>query len=188
MHLGGERRSRTSKARSWTTPESSLLTRPPRPSKNCEGRNDWKFSVSRKFIFTIITSLRYKRVWLWSLCEQWWVQEHTWKLSLRLPTRIFRSQLPVRWVLIVKSNTPNANMADRSVGARDESHASEASQALMFCFDNASPEKSCFVFDPVCFCFALPPYKLCSWIPPEGIEIFHSRESVFFFSFPRSST
>jgi len=47
-------------------------------------------------------------------------------------------------------------MADRSVGARDESHVSVASQALMFCFDNASPEKSCFVVDLVCFCFALP--------------------------------
>ena len=53
-------------------------------------------------------------------------------------------------------NTANANMADRSVGARDKSHASEASQALMFCFDNASPEKSCFVVDLVCFRFALP--------------------------------
>ena len=29
--------------------------------------------------------------------------------------------------------TPNANMADHSVGARDESHESEVSQALMFC-------------------------------------------------------
>jgi len=47
--------------------------------------------------------------------------------------------------------TPNANMADHSVGARNESHESEASQALMFCFDNASPEKSCFVVDLVCF-------------------------------------
>ena len=28
----------------------------------------------------------------------------------------------------------NANMADHSVGARDESHESEVSQALMFCF------------------------------------------------------
>jgi len=42
-------------------------------------------------------------------------------------------------------------MADHSVGARDESHESEASQSLMFCFDNASTEKSCFVVDLVCF-------------------------------------
>ena len=48
-------------------------------------------------------------------------------------------------------NTPNANMADRSVSARDESNESEASQALMFCFDNAFPEKSCFVVDLVPF-------------------------------------
>ena len=43
-------------------------------------------------------------------------------------------------------------MADRSVGARDESSESEASQALMICFDNAFPEKSCFVVDLVPLC------------------------------------
>ena len=43
------------------------------------------------------------------------------------------------------SYTPNANMADHSVGARDEFYESEASEASVFCFDNASPEKSCFV-------------------------------------------
>ena len=37
-------------------------------------------------------------------------------------------------------------MADRSVGARDESNESEGSQALMFCFDNAFPEKSDHVY------------------------------------------
>ena len=40
-------------------------------------------------------------------------------------------------------HTPNANMADHSVGARDESNGSEASEALK----NASPENSCFVVD-----------------------------------------
>ena len=30
-------------------------------------------------------------------------------------------------------HTPNANMADRSVVARNESHGSEVSEALMFC-------------------------------------------------------
>ena len=38
-------------------------------------------------------------------------------------------------------------MADHSVGTRDESNGSEASEALMFCFENASPENSCFVID-----------------------------------------
>ena len=38
-------------------------------------------------------------------------------------------------------------MADHSVGARDESNGSEASEALMFCFENAPPENSCFVAD-----------------------------------------
>ena len=47
--------------------------------------------------------------------------------------------------------TPNANMADHSVDARDEFHESEASEASVFCFDNASPEKSCFVDGLVCF-------------------------------------
>ena len=49
--------------------------------------------------------------------------------------------------------TPNANITDHSVGTRDESHKSEASQALMFCFDNASSEKTCFVVDLVRFVF-----------------------------------
>ena len=47
--------------------------------------------------------------------------------------------------------TSNANMADHSVGAQDELHESEASEASVFCFDNASPEKSCFVDCLVCF-------------------------------------
>ena len=56
----------------------------------------------------------------------------------------------------VMEYTLNANLADHLVGTWDELHESEASQALMFCFDNASPEKSCVVIDLVCFYFALP--------------------------------
>ena len=41
-------------------------------------------------------------------------------------------------------------MADHSVIAREELHESEASEASVFCFDNASPEKSCFVDGLVC--------------------------------------
>ena len=41
-------------------------------------------------------------------------------------------------------------MADHSVGARDGLHESEASEASVFSFDNASPEKSCFVDGLVC--------------------------------------
>ena len=52
---------------------------------------------------------------------------------------------------MLPAHTPNANMADHSVVARDELHESEVSQSLMFCFDNASPEKSCFVVDLFCF-------------------------------------
>ena len=42
-------------------------------------------------------------------------------------------------------------MANHSVVARDELYDSEVSQSLMFCFDNASPENCCFVFDLFCF-------------------------------------
>ena len=53
------------------------------------------------------------------------------------------------------------NMADHLVGARDESNESEASEALMFSFDNAFPGKSCFVVELVPF--FRPPYAfLCS--------------------------
>ena len=64
-------------------------------------------------------------------------------------------------IAILDVYTPNANMADHSVGARDESHESEVSQALMFCFDNAFPEKSCFVVDLVPLFRPLYPF-LCS--------------------------
>ena len=61
----------------------------------------------------------------------------------------------------MRNHTPNANMADHSVGARDESNGSEASEALMFCFNNAFPEKSCFVVDLVLL-FRPPCAFLCS--------------------------
>ena len=48
-------------------------------------------------------------------------------------------------------HTPNANMADHSVGARDEFHEREASEASVFCFDSASLEKSFFMDGLVCF-------------------------------------
>ena len=52
---------------------------------------------------------------------------------------------------MLKLYTQNANMANHSVGARDELHESEACKCFMFCFVNASPEKSCFVVDLVRF-------------------------------------
>ena len=42
-------------------------------------------------------------------------------------------------------------MADHSVVARDELHESEVSESSMICFENASPENSCFVLDLSCF-------------------------------------
>ena len=46
---------------------------------------------------------------------------------------------------------PNSNMADHSIGAWDELHESEASQASVFCFDNAFLQKSCLFVDLACF-------------------------------------
>ena len=34
---------------------------------------------------------------------------------------------------------------------RDELHESEVSESSMICFENASPENSCFVLDLFCF-------------------------------------
>ena len=75
-------------------------------------------------------------------------------------------------------------MADHSVGAREESNESEASQALMFCFDNAFPEKSCFVVDLVPF--FRPPYAFC--VPECHCNRVESSttEKVLFFQFSRS--
>ena len=42
-------------------------------------------------------------------------------------------------------------MADHSIGAWDELHESESSQASVFCFDNAFLQKSCLFVDLVCF-------------------------------------
>ena len=53
--------------------------------------------------------------------------------------------------VVCSPHTPNANMADHSVIARDELHESEVSQSSMFCFENASPENSYFVVDLFCF-------------------------------------
>lgn len=63
-----------------------------------------------------------------------------------------------RFVCIIK--TPNANMVDHSVDARDESHEGKASQASMFCFDNAyHVGMSCFdlvriISSTLAFCVA----------------------------------
>ena len=46
-------------------------------------------------------------------------------------------------------------MADHSVGAWDELHESEASQASVFCVDNAFLQKFCLFVDLLCF-FSLP--------------------------------
>ena len=58
--------------------------------------------------------------------------------------------VPVLYIKSASVNTLSANMVDHSVGAWDELHESKASEALVFCFDNASPEKSCFVDGLVC--------------------------------------
>ena len=59
----------------------------------------------------------------------------------------FRAKMALQ---VQRCYTPNTNMADHSVGARDE-YESEASETSVFCFDNVSSEKSCFVDGLVCF-------------------------------------
>ena len=77
-------------------------------------------------------------------------------------------------------------MANHSVIARDELHESEASEAWMFCFDNASPEKSCFMDGLVCFIsLCLRVFEFLSKI--EVSEIFHRREREFFSVSPFAS-
>ena len=74
-------------------------------------------------------------------------------------------------------------MADHSVGARDEWNESEASQALMFCFHDAFPEKSFFVVDLVPL--FRPPMRFC--VPECHRNRVESstaeKASVLFFSF-----
>ena len=74
-------------------------------------------------------------------------------------------------------------MADHSVGAWDESNQSEASQALMFCFDNAFPETSCFVVDLVPF-FRPPPPPPARFCVPEchcnRVESSTAKKVLFF--------
>ena len=74
--------------------------------------------------------------------------------SFSTSRRCSRNRSPSR-LLVSPIYTPNANMADHSVVARDELHESEVSWALMFCFENASPENSCFVVD-LLFYFGVP--------------------------------
>ena len=70
------------------------------------------------------------------------------------------------------SYTPNANMADHSIVARDEQHESEVSQSLMFCFDNASQRSR--ASSSICSVLFRCAYELlCFWMRRERIEIFH---------------
>ena len=64
------------------------------------------------------------------------------------------------------------------MGAWDESNGTEASEALMFCFDNAIPEKSCFVVDLVLFLNAI----ATEWNLPQ-----HAEKVIFFSVSPFAS-
>ena len=75
-------------------------------------------------------------------------------------------------------------MADHSVGARDESNESEASEALMFCFHNAFPGMSCFVVD-WSLSFALPTRFCVPECHRNRVES-STAEKVLFFQFSRS--
>ena len=76
-------------------------------------------------------------------------------------------------------------MADHSVGAWAEFHESEGSEASVFCFDNASPEKSCFVDGLVCLIsLCLRVFEFLNAIRRE-LNLPKERKS-FFFQFSRS--
>ena len=71
--------------------------------------------------------------------------------KLESPAFFLTRAVAAGYATIDKAYTPNAKMADHSVGARDELHESEVSQSFMFCFDNFFPDNSCFVVDLFCF-------------------------------------
>ena len=75
-------------------------------------------------------------------------------------------------------------MADHSVGARDESNGSEASEALMFCFDNAF-QISLVSLSIWSFCFVLPMHFCVPECHHNRVES-STAEKVFFFQFSRS--
>ena len=74
-------------------------------------------------------------------------------------------------------------MADHTVGTQDELHESEASQALMFCFDNAFQESLALLSIPS-LCFALPKHFCVHECHRKGVKSSRA-EKVFFFQFPR---
>ena len=81
--------------------------------------------------------------------------------------------------------TPNANIAVHSVSARDEFYESGATWASVFCFDNASPEKSCFVDNRVCFMSLCPRLSVFLMLP-EGRNV--CLFFLLFFQFSCSKT
>ena len=76
-------------------------------------------------------------------------------------------------------------MADRSVGARDESNESEASQALMFCFVCFLFPKSLASLSIWSLCFVIPP-RFCVPQCHRNIVKSSRAEKVLYFRFPRS--
>ena len=72
-------------------------------------------------------------------------------------------------------------MVDHSVGAWDELNESEASQALMFCFDKAFSEKSRFALLLWSVCLALPTRFCVPECHRNRVES-STAEKVFFFS------
>ena len=62
-----------------------------------------------------------------------------WKSILADKLKLIQPQLCIKFFC---KNTPNANMAHHSVGARAELHGDEASQALVFFILTMLPQKS----------------------------------------------
>ena len=106
-----------------------------------------------------------KRIKPWPICHSqnlFWLR--SWGPFLERPSKLtgpvsyFEMKVSRKLGCVLASKTLNANMADHLVGAWDKFLESEASEASLFCFDNASTEKSCFVEGLVCF------NSLCLWV------------------------
>lgn len=83
-----------------------------------------------QFFSTEAVEMKAWRTYIWLKWESTW-----WLLQLMVS-----GQLLFVGHGLCRSYTLIANMAHHSVGAWDKLHEKESSQALMFCFDNASSE------------------------------------------------
>ena len=110
-----------------------------------------------------LTAMKYRSLRTRHSCVPWDRNDVTWNSETRT---IFEN-----FVWNLKMYTPNANMADHSIGAWDELHESEASQASVFVLTMLS-YKSLAYSSIWCVSFRCSYELLCFWMPREVIEVF----------------